>query len=299
MQNDLFDNMMCQYTISDKLHPYEQVDLLYNENYYKKYIIEKNGGTIYGNNLYKYDFDIKNNTPLLRSKPMHPFPAGVGEIFLGNKLECAKVEIHKNIAEIHFFGYHKSCSINNFLERNIGTKHMFLWLIICILKNFPNVSRIELGDDSKIECDRIPRLLAKYYFIKYGKQYYELFFNFTPLFYSSNYEKKFLQNIQKRKYLRITKNDFLKIFNNYKNKNLNIYNNFIKIFKYNSISIVKFYKKIPKNIQYKYCDFFFYMTDELFDKYFHNNLGQTYFIYINDKNEFITKIQKLIEKLIK
>lgn len=279
---DVFDNIICQYTISDKLHPYEKVDFLYKENYYKKYIIEKEGGAIYGNNLYKYDFDIKDN-----------------KIFLGNKEECARVEIHKKIAEIHFFGFHKSCSINNFLERNKGTKHMFLWLIICILKNFPNVSRIELGDDSKIECDGIHRLLAKYYFIKYGKQYYELFFNFTPIFYSTNYEKKFLQNIQKRKNLRINKKDFIKIYNNYKNKNINIYNNFLKIFKYNSISIVKFYKKIPKNIQFKYCDFFFYMTDELFDKFFNNNLGQTYFININDKNKFITNIQNLIEKLIK
>ena len=284
MKTDPIDIQICEFTISDKLHPYYQVDLITNNNFYNRYIEEQNGGKLYGNSFYQYDFEINGN-----------------RIFLGNRKICSDVIINKNVAEIHFFGYHSSCAEKDFLEKNKGTKHMFLWLIICILKNFPNITRIELGDDSKIDCEGTKRLLAKYYFLKYGKQYYEYYFYFSPTFSSQYYQKKYLENIKIRKSLKISKKIIDDVFNNYHNKNNNLLNSFKEIFgEHTELPLKEFYKKIPKKIQYSYCSFFFYLTDEIFNKYFHNNLGQTYFIEIKNPKKIIKNIKKfIIEYLMK
>ena len=124
--------------ISKKLHPYKQFDY-YTEhkfNVYQKYIETQNGGDILGNDYYHYDFEILEN-----------------QIFLGRRDTCARVLIEDKSANIIFFGYQPYCSKENslkmsFLEvqdkitesnftcskdktldKNLGTKHMFLWLL--------------------------------------------------------------------------------------------------------------------------------------------------------------------------
>jgi hypothetical protein len=289
--NDLFFS-----EIPDKLHPYLKVDVINGTNYYRKFIENKSGGTIEGNNFYKYDFDIQNNTPLRSSKLRHPLPVGVGEIFLGKKDLCTFVLIENNIAQIQTFNYYKTCPINNFLENGTGTRHMFLWCIICILKYFPKIKKIELGDNSKINCDGQIKYLAKYYFLKYGKQFYEYYFSFKPIFYSEKYKQLYYENLQKRKITEISIKYIKKLYkkfiqlhnNNTPNKEMIKY--FTNMFEENKkMNVIKFFKKIPKKIQHKFCNFFFFITDEIFEKYFNKYIGQTYLLNISQNPKKIIK----------
>lgn len=272
--NDLFSS-----EIPDKLHPYLKVDSINGTNYYHKFIQNISGGTIEGNNFHKYNFDIQKN-----------------KIFLGKKDLCTFVLIENNIAQIQTFNYYKTCPVNNFLENGTGTRHMFLWIIICILKYFPNVKKIELGDNSKINCDGQIKYLAKYYFIKYGKQFYEYYFAFEPIFYSQKYKQLYYENLEKRKiteisikYIKKLYKKFIELHNNNK-PNKEMLKNFTNIFQENKkMNVIKFFKKIPKNIQHKFCNFFFFITDEIFEKYFNKHIGQTYSLNISQNPKKIIK----------
>lgn len=275
----------CSLTISEYLHSYKQFD--YNTNHifnvYEKYIQNKNGGFFkeFGNNKYKYDFEILDN-----------------QIFLGNRNNCVHILIEKNIARIQFFGFQKYCSKNKNLEKNIGTKHMFLWTLIVILKYFNNVNLIELGDDSKIDCNSKKKHLSKYYFLKYGKQYYEKYFNFKPFFNNNKHRIRYKNNLLKRYNLEISISQLKNTYkeNNYKNKI--IYNKFKKIFgENNKISLINLFKKTPKSLQYKYCDFFFDLIDDIFEENFYNTLGETFRYKITNKHKFLSYLKNKIQKL--
>jgi len=281
--NDLFFS-----EIPDKLHPYLKADVVNGTNYYRKFIENKSGGTIEGNNFHKYDFDIQKN-----------------KIFLGKKDLCTFILIENNIAQIQTFNYYKTCPINNFLENGTGTRHMFLWCIICILKYFPNIKKIELGDNSKINCDGQIKYLAKYYFLKYGKQFYEYYFAFKPIFYSEKYKQLYYENLQKRKITEISIKYIKKLYkkyielhnNNTPNKEMLKY--FTNMFEENNkINVIKFFKKIPKNILHKFCNFFFFITDEIFEKYFNKYIGQTYQLNISQNPKKIIKnIKNILKQL--
>jgi hypothetical protein len=263
----------CSLTISDYLHPYKIFD--YNTNHifdvHKKYIENNELSQNSIKNL--YDFEILDN-----------------QIFFGNKNNCVYVVIKNNIAKIKFFGF--------FTNHSKKIKNLFLWTLFFIMNNFENINLIELTDDIKMDCNNKKKYLAKYYFLKYGEQYYELYFNFTPFFNNNKHKIRYKENRLKRYTLNI---DIEQLKNTYKDNNYNdkiMYNKFKKIFGENKkISLIKFFKKIPKSLQYKYCDFFFDLIDDIFDENFYNSIGQTFHYKIDNKNKFINYIKNKIDEL--
>ena len=281
------DDWICK-TIPDKVHPYYQADVENRTDYYRKFVQNKKGGAIEENQYHKYDFDVQKD-----------------KIFLGNKERCTFVLIEGKIAQIQSFNYHRTCPVNSYLESGRGTRHMFLWIIICILKHFSKVRRIELGDDTKINCDGKRKYLAKYYFMKYGKQYYEYYFAFLPQFPSEKYKEKYEENLQKRKTAIITLKNIKKFYKEYLEINGMSYNGeLLKKFtcafgNRDKMRIVRFYRKSGKEVQIEYCDFFFYLTDKIFKKKFNEYLGQTFAIDIpKNKKKIIKNIRIHIETII-
>lgn len=264
--------------ISKKLHPYKQFDY-YTEhtfNVYQKYIETQKGGDILGNDYYHYDFEILEN-----------------QIFLGRRDTCARVLIENKSADIIFFGYQPYCSKDKTLDKNLGTKHMFLWLLICILKYF-DVDKIGLGDRTEIECDDKHYPLSKYYFLKYGKQYYEYYFDFHIEFIDKYQEKSYKNFLNKRKTLILDINfiiDIIKEFGNQKELYI-----FIELFEGEKMLMRKYLKKIPNKIKYHYCHFYFYMIDVIYRIYFKEPLPNSFFMNIKDRKKFILRIKNYIQK---
>jgi hypothetical protein len=241
-------------------------------DYYEKFI-EKTSG----NQLFKYDFEILDN-----------------KIFLGNKRkdDCADVEYDAStkIASILFFGYKEYCSKSEGFVRCIGTRHMFLWLIVNILKYFPKVKKISLDDDVKIKCNGIIIYLNKYYFLKYGKMYYEYYYGFYPDFLNERERDMYEKVLELRKKITITKKYI---------QNLNIQNIifFINIFGENEeLKIIDYLLKISEEDKYKYCESYFFIINDFFARNFGHFLPTT-FSY-NISKDIADKIKKNISELV-
>ena len=250
-------------------HPYFEVDLRNGTNFFNKFI----GGSYFkisGNKKYQYDFEINGNN-----------------IFLGKGNQCCFVSIENKKANIVWFVYHKYCSVKKNLSENQGTKHMFYHLMKVILENFPDVEYFGLGDDTKITCKGNNIELKYYYFLKYGKLYYQLYFNFNPAFRDGNISKeKYIDNLKIREKIKITKEELLKIYQLYSltyPTSDNEIRYFLTIFDENIMLVIHFLNKISKEYKVKYCLFFYFLTKHIFINKFHSSgLPQT---FILEKNE--------------
>lgn len=259
------------------MHSYKKCYYHYDciTDYYEKFI-EKKGGSkkMSGNELFKYDFEILDN-----------------KIFLGDKRkdDCAHVEYnsHTKIASILFFGYKEYCSKSEGFVRGIGTKHMFLWLIINILKYFPKVKKISLGDDVKIKCNGNIIFLNKYYFLKYGKMYYEYYYNFYPEF-TNNIEKNIYESHRElRKNINITK----KYIQGLQLPNSDFFTNIFG--KKDELKIIDYLSRISEEDKYNYCELYFFIINDFFSRNFGHFLP-IIFSY-NIKKGIIDNIKKIFQ----
>jgi hypothetical protein len=247
-------------------------------DYYEKFI-EKSGGAKKpsGNQLFKYDFEILDN-----------------KIFLGDKRkdDCAHVEYDSltKIASILFFGYKEYCSKSEGFVRGIGTRHMFLWLILNILKYFPKVKKISLGDDVKIKCNGISIFLNKYYFLKYGKMYYEYYYDFYPEFMNKREKDIYESHLELRKKIYITK----KYIQSLQLQNSNF---FTSIFgEKEELKIIDYLSRISEEEKFKYCESYFFIINDFFARNFGHFLPTT-FSY-NISKDIADKIKKNISELV-
>ena len=247
-------------------------------DYYEKFI-EKSGGAKKpsGNQLFKYDFEILDN-----------------KIFLGDKRkdDCAHVEYDSltKIASILFFGYKEYCSKSEGFVRGIGTRHMFLWLFLNILKYFPKVKKISLGDDVKIKCNGISVFLNKYYFLKYGKMYYEYYYDFYPEFLNQREKDIYESHLELRKKINITK----KYIQSLQIQNLDF---FTSIFgEKEELKIIDMQSRISEEEKFKYCESYFFIINDFFARNFGHFLPTT-FSY-NISKDIADKIKKNITELV-
>jgi len=249
------------------MHHYQKSDR-FNHNIFKSY--EKMLKFQNGNNIAKYDFEIKGN-----------------HLFIGNPYyACMDIRIEDNFAYIQWFGHEEKCTHFK------GSKHMFLWGCIVIMKHFPNVKQFSIGDDTKIICGTNYYQLNKYYFLRYGKSYYEKYFDFLPeKFYGLDLYTDFI----KKQYLSlyITNKWIDNLFNKeVKDKNLKkefqIENEKMKIQDYlNSFNMNK--KRI-------YCDIFYYLIDKYFAENVKIILPTSYFYKIDNRDVFIDWCEEKINK---
>jgi hypothetical protein len=269
------------------LHPYSQFDheseIIFAT--YEKYILNQKGGVIEGNNKYQYDFEIQDN-----------------QIFIGRQgFECIKVLIEDNNtkANIIFFGYKNECSVQKNLKRVTGTRHMFFWMMITILKYFPKITIFVLGDDTKILCNGSPIRTNNYYFLKYGKSYYELYYDFVPYFYYG--ENKYKNNLKKRLRININKKFIEETFEELEKKIhltqeektyfLNLFGNC------EEMKIIKFINSVSIEKKEKYCNLFFMIINKYYEDFFTGNPPQ-YFIYeVVDQKETITYLHEKITNI--
>lgn len=180
------------------VHPYLEVDFRNGTDFFEKFV----GGShtkILGNKKFQYDFEINGNN-----------------IFLGRGKSCCYVSIDNKKADIIWFAYHKYCSIKSNLTEKQGTKHMFYHLLKIIIENFPDVEYFGLGDNVKISCHGEQIDLKYYYFLKYGKLYYQLYFGFNPAYRNGDLSKElYLKNLKLREKVKITKKEIIEIYKNY------------------------------------------------------------------------------------
>jgi hypothetical protein len=241
---------------------------------------------INGNNLQKYDFQIKNN-----------------HIFIGNPYyACMNILIEDNIATIMWFGHSNNCIHWK------NAKHMFLWGLIVLLKNFPDIEKIILGDDTKyfLQKSIVKKYfeeafqLNKYYFLKYGKMYYELYFDFFIEFEFERIKKIYIEALKKRNESIITKDwiiNFLHEFNKkHKNSNINqILIDFTNIFgEYDKLYIYEYLSKFNNIWKEKYCNIFYTMVNLYFDEFISIHLPTSFYYNIEDKNNYIVYLKKKI-----
>jgi len=241
-----------------ELHHYLKSDIYNNflHNCYDNYIIQ-NGGLSNGNDLQVYDYEIKGN-----------------HIFIGErKYACMDILIEDEKAIILWIGHFKNC-----LHWK-NAKHMFLWGLIITLKNFPDIRQIELGDDTdphtvrvsipwdelsssradtKRYCDKKAYQLNKYYFLRYGVMYYELYFDFKVEFEFERKERQYKEALEKRKNSIITKNWVKKYLQEIKK----IIPEFIELFEEkNEMHIAKYLSMFTIELKNKYCNDFYNMVD--------------------------------------
>lgn len=265
-----------------EIHHYKKSDIHNNfiHKSFEKFIVKKGGMKFSnGNNIQKYDFEIKNN-----------------HIFIGNPYyACMDILIEDiNYAMVMWFGHTSNCIHWK------KSKHMFLWGIIVLLKNFPNIKKIILGDDTKRYCDKEAFQLNKYYFLKYGRMYYELYFYFSIEFEFETTRKQYIEALKKRNESIIKKEwviNFLQELNKKKQ-----YNNFDKIMfdfinlfdENNQLYISQYLSNFDDLIKEKYCSIFYKMVNLYFDEFISIYLPTLFYYKIENKNNFINYLNKKI-----
>lgn len=136
--------------------------------------LKQNGGEIYGQGKYKFDFKIDKDEHETR-------------IFIGNRHNCFLGSIFNdrpNILIIQGFNFHKECNIEKNMDTGKDTKIMFNTIVDYIKETYKTVSRIELTDKTELKCySNILGLelnidLYYLYHLKYGKGYYLRNFGF-------------------------------------------------------------------------------------------------------------------------
>lgn len=240
------------------LHHYLQSDIetefifdVYSRFIYRN---QKGGNKVFknGNKLQTYDF----------VKAGH-------NLFIGErKNACMTIRINRKEAEISWFGHVKNCAHWK------NSKHMFLCGIIVLLKEFPQIKKIILGDDTKIKCRTGIHRLSKYYFLRYGKLYYELYFDFHIDFQYKYSKQQYEDALKKRETLKITRSwveDFLVEIKAYEPE-------FIQVFgDRNEILIAEYLSHMTFEIRKKYCDTFYSVMTAFFDTFISISLQLTFY----------------------
>jgi len=253
------------------LHHYLQSDIetefifdVYSRFIYRK---QKGGNKVFknGNKLQTYDF----------VKAGH-------NLFIGErKNACMTIRINRKEAEISWFSHVKNCAHWK------NSKHMFLWGIIVLLKEFPQIKKIILGDDTKIKCRTGIHRLSKYYFLRYGKLYYELYFDFHIDFQYKYSKQQYEDALKKRETLKITRSwveDFLAEIKAYEPE-------FIQVFgDRNEILIAEYLSHMTFEIRKKYCDTFYSVITAFFDTFISISLQLTF--YKNVDSNFRKYLEK-------
>jgi hypothetical protein len=253
------------------LHHYLQSDIE-NEfifDVYSRFIYgkQKGGNKAFknGNKLQTYDFVKVNNN-----------------LFIGERRNaCMTIRVNKHEAEIYWFGHVKNCAHWK------NSKHMFLWGIIVLLKEFQRVKKILLGDDTKIKCKNGIHRLSKYYFLRYGKLYYELYFDFHIDFQYKYSKQQYEDALQKRETLKIKRSwveDFLAEIKAVEPE-------FIQVFgDRNEILIADYLSHMTLELRKKYCDIFYSIITAFFDTFISISLQLTF--YKNVDSDFIKYLKE-------
>jgi hypothetical protein len=140
----------------------------------RKKTLKQNGGEIYDEDKYKFDFKIDEDEIETR-------------IFIGNRHTCFIGSIFKDASNkliIQGFNFHKECNIDKNMKTGKDTKIMFNTIIDYIKAKYKNISRIELTDKAELKCYSnildIELNIDLYYLyhLKYGKGYYLQNFGF-------------------------------------------------------------------------------------------------------------------------
>ena len=176
-----------------------------------------------------------------------------------------------------------------------NAKHMFLWGLIVLLKEFPKTKRINLEDDTKIKCKNGGIYhLAKYYFLRYGKLYYQLYFDFNIYFYLQKSRIQYDESLIKRNSAKITKKWITETL---QELNVNI-PEFINIFgKNHEMNIGDYLNYFTIELRKKYCDIFYIIVGEFYDQFIINPLPTTFYININNKEEILEYLQIKLHNL--
>lgn len=244
------------YTLSHRLHPYYQVDYSHNRRYYQKFIEDKNG-----EKYKKYDFDITNK-----------------RIFLGNNHLCFYAKVKDNIAEIEAYTCENTKPEYNYFEYGKKARYLFLLFIKLIKIYFPYVKEINVLDECFITANKEKFMISIYYFMKYGKPYYEFYFGIKPKFYSEYNKKKYQKNIQKQKNIFISQKLLKKYIKEYfQNNPNNPYKSLKSLFANNKkIQFSYFLQNIPPIIQNNFSNFFIFLIDCFFRNNCNDFLLQKY-----------------------
>ena len=255
-------------------HHYLKYDYHNNfiHNCYENFIL--NGGIkiTNGDEKQKYDFILSNN-----------------RLFVGHPIHaCIDIEILNEEVKIIWFGHSKNCIHWK------NSKHMFLWSLIILFKNYPNITKISLGDDTRINCGKQYFPLSKYYFLKYGKLYYELYFNFQIYFFPIRKEKEYKNALTKREILKITKewvNNFLLEIHENKPEFLDLFN------EKSELPISTYLSLFNKSIKEKYCNIFYIMINTYYDDFINIYLPTDFYYNIKNKDSLITYLRNKINNL--
>jgi len=254
-------------------HPYYLCSIFKNFSFdfYNKFLINKIGGKIVGNDKLKYHFE--------KYKSNQGF-------FIGKNPHCVDVFIDNNEAIINNFSYFTNCSIlGNFTRKN-GTKHLMDVTLYLIKNYYKNIKIVKLSDTSFITCNNNKFQLFQYMILFYGITYY-MKFGFIP----ENHNK--LININQKINNTFISIDDISYFIEYNNqlniKNIinknkhffTICNNILhnKSFKLrNFLDKIKFLKDLSKN----YYTYFFNFVNYIYNKFFpeFNFYFDNYFIHL-------------------
>jgi len=263
-----------------ELHPYIQAEMHseYIFGIYDKFVDEK--GMVGG----KKEFKDTHN------KQIYDFVKIGDNLFIGHpKNACMTINVENKEAMIMWFGHIKNCAH----WRN--AKHMFLWGLVVLLREFPKIKKISLGDDTKIKCKNSIHRLAKYYFLRYGAMYYELYFDFKIYFQLKQDKKQYEEALYKRKKTKITKiwvKDFLLEIN----ENPPI---FIDVFGNNlEMPIEEYLSCFKQDLRKEYCDIFYLLTSSFFNSFISISLPSTFYINIDKKSKFVKYLKEKINKII-
>ena len=163
-------------------------------------------------------------------------------IVIGKRYECINAFIDKlepNIVIIEWFGFHQYCNIDKNLIHGEGTFRLMKTFIKYIKQHHKNIQFIKLADKAEFVCFNTKISLYKLYMLKYGKSFYEYKFGFN--LDDSNESKIF--DIHNRN---IKNSEDIKI-----DKELII-------------------DKLQKQLQIKYINCKYYLTQELIDEFVRN-----------------------------
>jgi hypothetical protein len=137
----------------------------------------------------------------------------------GVTIKCVVITVDNknNIAILQTVQHCTECSFFDKLKKGVETINMIQSALKMIIAMYPNISEIEFADNSFIQCNNGKRIsLPEFYYIKYGKTWYEKHFNTTL---NSKYPKyinaKQLVDDSASNKINLSKNEFMeKYYNN-------------------------------------------------------------------------------------
>ena len=172
----------------------------------------------------------------------------------GVTIKCVVITIDNknNIAILQTVQHSVECSFFDKLKKGVETINMIQSALKMIIAMYPNISEIEFADNSFIQCNNGKRIsLPEFYYIKYGKTWYEKHFNATL---NNKYPKylnaKQLVDDSASNKINLSKNEFIeKYYNNLSGNKLDIVKKCYKL----GVSVKEFIISISnENIDCKY-----------------------------------------------